>query len=288
MKKLLKKPGATPPTKKLLKPTKTAPGKSAKKIAADRQDKSVVSKTLVKKTTMTETPKKPLSAPQPIVPKGFKWKGKLDAMSERDEVKRFYRIEPKNMPDTYPKLHPAVPEGTVWRMNTLTGVTNALVTVMPDGVNVAWASCAICMNHVDRCICKNGIMMTKGIEWIYIRALMNMDGHPTEGHANAQSSEVTSRALYWYKGKETGRTFSGAGTVIKPRQVSTSTKPATKPAETRSAPSKRLAKKVQHTPEPDINLSKLNKDAAKRSDDLTAEVTKALGGGKKTLKKKKG
>lgn len=293
MKKLLKKPASSPP-KKIIKPTAaTKPSKPLKKKAtvADKQPEKPVVKKALKKAEPPE--KKITSGPMPEVPKGYKWKGKLDPMSARDEVKRFYRIKPEDMPPMFPKLNPIVPDNTVWRMNTLTGKTNALVTVMPDGVNVAWASCAICMNHVDRCICKNGIVMPKSIEWIYIRSKMSMDGIPTEGRSNAQASDVTARALYWYKTKESGRTFSSSSAARTPVQTRTpaSTRPAaTKAAEQPSVAPRRLSKsKGKAAPAVDVSnldMSKLNKDAASRSKDMTAEVTKALGGGKKSLKKK--
>src|SRR5687767_11623028 len=52
------------------------------------------------------------------------------------------------------------------------GQFKQMTTVMPDGLEVAWASCGRCSMHVTVCSCQNGILNPSSVEWIYVKELI--------------------------------------------------------------------------------------------------------------------
>lgn len=206
-------------------------------------------------------------------------------------IKKMTLIAPDDAPSYFPKIDPKCVPGTYFRMDG--DVLNSLVTVMPDGVHVAWTSCGRCLGTPKSCVCKSGMVHSRGIEWIYIRTLLWRDGIvATHGQTFASDShDVASRGRYWYVKKERGlgvhplyaagkddtgkkplkkRENPASGAVTGKKPLGKGKPPATpgKPSEAASAPS----------------LPELNKDADRRSDELLEEFNKSSQ--KKSLRKR--
>jgi len=69
-------------------------------------------------------------------------------------------------PEGFPKIASGVLEGTYFRLSD--GELECMVTVMPDGLEAAWSSCAKCHDTFTRCRCKGGVYHPSSIG--YIRA----------------------------------------------------------------------------------------------------------------------
>ena len=81
----------------------------------------------------------------------------------------------KALPE-WPKVQPGILANTYYRINTDSGELRCMVTVMPDGLRVAWDSCGKCHDTVKRCRCRSGIYHGRDIGWI--RATYDHDDWP--------------------------------------------------------------------------------------------------------------
>lgn len=67
--------------------------------------------------------------------------------------------------DGWPQLQDGVLPQTYYRV-TDGGELVCMVTVMPDGLRAAWASCAKCHDHFLLCKCRSGIYHPPSIGWM--------------------------------------------------------------------------------------------------------------------------
>lgn len=285
MKRLLKKQPETKGVKKLVK--KPAPlgknnstGKSLKK-----PDPKPEKKLVVKKKADTG-PSLPVQV-RPVMPKGYKWKT-LKTVDLVEGGVKLHRVDPTNMPKEFPVVHPKLAPNTVFRINKETGKCHGMVTVMPDGVNVAWDVCGGCNQHVSICTCRNGIIHGKGVEHIYISSLARSDGVDLGHPIDVTQHEFTQRAIYHYAQRQSkAPSWSRTEGDWKPSNGGTAPerpKRLTKAAERPTEPQKRLLKKPAKggkTKGPvadveNLSISKLNKDAKGQSESAVDELTKRL------------
>ena len=67
----------------------------------------------------------------------------------------------------FPMPQDNIVEGTYYRVERAKpNVVRCMVTVMPDGLLVAWESCSKCKRHVQQCKCKDGFYHPASIGWI--------------------------------------------------------------------------------------------------------------------------
>jgi len=81
----------------------------------------------------------------------------------------------------YPLVQSNVLPNTYYRVVKDEDRVRTMVTVMPDGLMVAWDSCAKCHRHHTQCECKTGIYHSASIGWI--RATYDVN-YPTERVSN--------------------------------------------------------------------------------------------------------
>jgi hypothetical protein len=67
--------------------------------------------------------------------------------------------------DGWPRLQDGVLPQTYYRVNDA-GELVSMVTVMPDGLRAAWASCAKCHDHFLLCQCRSGLYHPSSIGWM--------------------------------------------------------------------------------------------------------------------------
>ena len=178
----------------------------------------------------------------------------------------------------YPLVQSNVLSNTYYRVVKDEDRVRALVTVMPDGLKVAWDSCAKCHGYITLCACKDGMYHTRSIGWI--RATYDVQ-YPSE--------RVTDYSMYYdpFMRKQ-GRTDM---------RVAIGRSPADFPS---SAP-RRKAKAVDPEPLPPVKKTKvkastgltdadidnldmaaLNKAAVEQAKDVTRKVRRTIvRGGKK-------
>lgn len=77
----------------------------------------------------------------------------------------------------YPATAKNILPYTYYRVVESEDRVRAMVTIMPDGLHVAWDSCARCLQHIVRCPCKSGVYHSRSIGWI--RATFDIN-YPTE------------------------------------------------------------------------------------------------------------
>lgn len=279
-------------TLKRLRP-KTPP--PADRVTKSATDANAPSKQLVQKPPPEQ---KVLSGPMPVVPKGWKWKGKR----EKFQTQSYLLVEPKDMPEGFIRLHKNCVPDSYFRVDPKTNVVDCMMTMLPQTkgmtqVRVSWAECVGCQNYFLRCICKPGLIHPRSVEWVYIRALMRQDDHPDAKDSIIDSTgmAVTERAVHWYKGKESkdqgsfylpDRPVRTVGATPTRRTLA---KPSDRPGSVRKT-LRRANKSVRSTAPDDFtfDLSKTNADAADAADVLTEQVVAALNKKpvRKTLKKK--
>lgn len=172
-------------------------------------------------------------------------------------------MAPEGMPSGFPRLHTGNPPETYWVVNPKTNEIEQLVTVMPDGLPVGWATCVVCNNFASRCICPSGIIGSRANEWIYINALARIEGENITPPVATDSMTVTMRALHWYKPKQKA---SGGFTLP----------PARKPAQPTSAPSPAPARTLSRKPAPTFEGAATDKAASDMAKNLTRTVTRSL------------
>jgi len=80
--------------------------------------------------------------------------------------KHWKKIQDNVLPNTYYKVNIGDEESL-----------RAMVTVMPDGLKVAWDSCGKCRAHIKHCRCLSGVYHPSSIGWI--RATYDIN-YPTE------------------------------------------------------------------------------------------------------------
>lgn len=237
-----------------------------------------------------KTLRKKGAAPTPVVnfmPRGY----------QQGDIQKMTLVAPEDAPQGYPAFSPKCLPGTYFRMDG--DVLNGLVTVMPDGVHVAWVTCGRCLGTPKSCICKDGMIHTRGLEWIYIRTLLWKDG-VVSTHGERYSSdhaEVQNRALFWYaKKKERGIStashplYAGrTGTVkksLKKRGETAAQGVLTGKKSLRKAGAPPTAVRPANPPSvaPAPSLGDLNVQASSKADALLDEFGKATK--KKSLRKK--
>lgn len=244
-------------------------------------------------------PPPPKSGPKPVIPKGFKWKGK-----KHPSISGVKMVLPADMPDSFPKLHALMVPGTFWAIDPTMDRMPGLVTVMPEGVRHGWDWCDNCKNHCTRCICKTGILHPRSIEWCYIMDMIRMDGEDPyrNGHIDSTGHLVRQHGLLHYKDHKpaTGPTQDAAYFRARraPRPVQEAPAPSpkglSKPAKTLTKPNgrKSLSKPTKSDA---IDMSKVDimalaGEAAKSNDAVTDAVMKRLAKKsqpKKSLSKRK-
>lgn len=249
-------------------------------------------------------PAPPKSGPEVTIPKGWKWKGKKDTYP-LFKKEGYLVVQPENMPPTFPRLSKVVPPDTAWRIDPKGKRLPSLVTVLPNGITTAWDSCNRCVNHATRCICGGGIIHPRGLEWIYITALMDKEGvdymGKGTGKVDATQSDVRLRALHHYKGRDSGGyvppahvrrdTGQPAGSTVAAQGLSARPGTLSKPAAKKKALVKKAGKPVKPVEQVDvsnIDMVKLGSQAEqaadKMADDFMATLSKKPV--KKTLSKK--
>lgn len=194
-------------------------------------------------------------------------------------------VKPDDMPGPFPRPHDKMVPQTFWQIVKAENKVEQLVTVMPDGLRVAWGGCHLCHNDASRCICKVGFVHPRSIEHIYITQMMKKDGVEMQhnGTVNVFHPEYQQRGLLHYVGKETGNVSTG-GTVIRPTKITTQPRRSlrSKPA----APEKRSL--TRGKPAADLERN-YDTEAGSKADALTKELTRKLGQSPKprrTLKRK--
>lgn len=264
--------------KTLKKPAPKKGGKTLSKPKHVVRSSSLSSKEKKMTKTLSKSVEKPSTGPIPVFPTGWRPKGKKTTFAGE----RCVFVKPEDMPRSYPRPHKSVPPNTFWRVNVKDHEKGlCLVTIMPDGVNLAWNECALCHNTARRCVCEPGFLSSRGIEYIYIRTLASSEGENFDTPVDVTQYGVTSRALHWYLPKRGQQ--QPVGHVIR-----TKSRPAPeRPAEGRSRP----ARKALHKPQPaqqrrtlakpefdasNVDLAKVNRDTEKKAADLEAEVMKRL------------
>lgn len=260
-------------------------------------------KTLKKKVVAAEPPKKkmlkapvkqpaaPKTGPVATIPTKFKFKGNKDKAKSMSG-KGYKHVAPDDMPDTFPRPHRLIAPNTFWRVDPAKPEAICAVTILLDGVHVAWAECGVCINTLSRCVCKNGWLHNRGVEWLYIRARMRVEGSALGSEPNIDSTnwEVTSRGLYWYQGRNVSAVPTKIASRETPRRVVTAPQPspAPGPRQTPAKPQtgqKRALSKADTAP---LDLQKINKAAETSADDLSKSLAKSLAKpAPKKLKKRK-
>lgn len=278
--------------------------KPLKKVAA------VPAKKPLKRVTVTETAKKPLKkierpappakitqGPVPVVPKKFKWKGKPD---KHNKKRGFILVAPDKMPDTFPRPHPRMLPDTFWRVDPKHNEVKCLVTILQSDVHVAWDSCAVCLNRPHRCICRQGFLHPRGLEWMHIRGALDKEGvHRYHERLAMDHHAVQERAFHWYVGKSLsrlGETVKHDTDWYRRRKAEQQTRAlpvrqgAAKPSErlgrlpragnkpvSKPAPARKPLKKVrQEDLAPVQSLSKINQSAEAMAEEMTANMKKQL------------
>jgi hypothetical protein len=284
MKRLLKKTPEKKGVKTLVKKPAPIKWKDTTAKALKKPDPPAKeTKQLVRK----EAEVKPVLPVQvrPVMPKGYKWKT-LKVPDLLSDGTKLHRVEPKSMPEVFPRTHQKLLPHTVFRIDKETGKCVGMLTVMPDGVNVAWDMCGGCSQHVSMCTCRGGVVQGKGVEHIYITSLARQEGvdlgHPTD----VTQHEFTKRGVYWYAPKTTQPAWSSEPG-WKPKNSSgggQAAKTLAKPSAGHAKPEKRLlskSKKAGKSKGPvadveNLSMTKLNKDAKGHSESAVDELTKRL------------
>jgi hypothetical protein len=96
-----------------------------------------------------------------------------------DKVEGCKLIPASKRPKGFPKLQANALRNTYYRVNVDTPTRlRAMVTIMPDGLYVAWDSCGKCRNRVASCTCTTGLYHCSSIGWI--RATYEHDEWPAQ------------------------------------------------------------------------------------------------------------
>lgn len=175
--------------------------------------------------------------------------------------------------DGYPRVSRFVPPGTMRKVFNDKRPVHSFVTVMPDGLRVAWDICGYCASWVGCCTCANGVSAPRSVEYIYDSTVASMAGEEwTPNHPN-------------YK----------LGTIQQMRRSGTSSTRLRMPKQNTSGESpKKLLKKTSSEPLPEEafdseKLRKVAKGLAKKAEtSLNQKLKKMEGAGKskKLLKRK--
>lgn len=199
----------------------------------------------------------------PPLTKRFPTKGDVvDRVPDTWLVK--YGRHPKSNPDFTPIRKDMLIPGTYWRIDPATKTIRCLVTIMPDGVYVAWWSCRACSANFSQCRCRYGITPPRSIEYIYDQTNALRAGDEWSIHHPH------------YKGSFTMALRPSSGPVWVPA-------PAKAPTPVRSAvvaperPRKPLVRRKVEAPAPDLNVTaNYDAEAAGRADDLTKQLHQRL------------
>lgn len=179
----------------------------------------------------------------------------------------------------YPKVQTNVLPNTYYRVVKDEDRVRSMVTVMPDGLRVAWDSCAKCYGHITLCACKDGMYHSRSIGWI--RATYDIK-YPSE--------RVTDYSMYYdpFMRKE-GRTDLRVAIGRSPADVPSSTPrrkpkavidpdplPPVKPAKAKTGKPGLTDADIEN-----IDMAALNKAAANQASAVTRKVRRTIRGGKK-------
>lgn len=86
-------------------------------------------------------------------------------------------LHPITTREGWPKVARNIIANTYYRVTKETDKVRCLVTIMPDGLKVAWDTCAKCHDHITLCVCRSGIYQPASVG--YIRATYEVN-YPTE------------------------------------------------------------------------------------------------------------
>lgn len=123
-------------------------------------------------------------------------------------------------------VSPRVIGNTYFKVASKSKEVAALVTVMPDGLHVAWDTCGKCHDHVSQCSCSTGIYHPSSVGWI--RATYDVK-YPSE--------KVTDYSRYFDPyGRNSGKYYDPLETALGRRNSATVASPPKKPRAARIEP----------------------------------------------------
>lgn len=241
----------------------------------------------------------------------------------KTEAKKLFRKTPTGQPDprfpellrvpveaepTYPglpKMNPAMNfmDATYYRFNPTTKMVEALVTVMPNGLSVAWDICRGCSRLFVQCSCRAGVQVCRSVEWIWDQTKADMAredwtiNHPMYygSLTKAAKDRRGERIPEWERNRSRG-TVIRPSKALKPAGVGTKAlvplKTPQKPAQPQSG-RKPLVPKVEQVDLTTLDMAAINKAAAVQATDLISKTREVLAARKplaprKGLPKKKG
>lgn len=191
----------------------------------------------------------------------------------KDRIEGCVLVPVKNRKDHYPAVASNILPNTYYRVVEDEDRVRAMVTIMPDGLNVAWDTCARCYQHIVRCSCKAGVYHSRSIAWI--RATNDVN-YPTE--------RVTDYSMYydpWQRKTDNpiDRTLddgigrSPASDISKPKKATASVTQKV----TTSAPVEGglTAKEIEN-----IDMAELHKAASKQAKRTVRRARSVIKGGK--------
>jgi hypothetical protein len=111
------------------------------------------------------------------MPTGIKKKVIVKSAVPKDKVAGCKLIPLHRKRAKFPTAQDNILAGTYYRVEESKPDTLvSMVTIMPDGLYVAWASCAKCRQHVRYCECRTGFYHPASVGWI--RATYEHDDWP--------------------------------------------------------------------------------------------------------------
>ena len=177
---------------------------------------------------------------------------------------------------SYPKASDRMIENTFFKVSNSTGEVVHMVTVMPDGLRVAWGECGKCKDRITRCQCRNGFYHSAGIA--FIRACYD--------HPDRQPNSFVDYSAYYDPWNRK------AGGVYDRQEIVWNRSPAiaktvSKPSEGPSRASKGAPRRVVKRSKPvdggltakdieNIDMSKVAEAASKQAEDAIKSVRRVI------------
>jgi hypothetical protein len=132
--------------------------------------------------------------------------------------------------EDWPSTQAGLIANTFYRIDSSTKKLRCMVTVMPDGLRLAWDSCGKCHEHVIRCKCRSGIYHCSSVG--FIRATYDHDDWP--------GVRITDYTAYFDPfGRRSGKGVERSDVVVWNRPLPAPPKPPTATTEARRATQKR-------------------------------------------------
>lgn len=137
-----------------------------------------------------------------------------------------HRLIPVSKPqDGWPRLQDGVLPQTYFRV-TDAGELVCMVTVMPDGLRAAWASCAKCHDHFLLCKCRSGLYHPSSIGWM----------RATYDHPEWPNVRIADYSTYYDPwGRKNGKAYDRTEVTVFARPVSSESKPVSSRVQARKA-----------------------------------------------------